>query len=244
MSVLFSYVGAVELVFIIRDVVHQIALHQRRLQENDEDLDDGLLRMQDALRKSISVARRRESDNVQCMQDGVQYENGYRVDSVSEDWIEVRRAIERGQQDGAGTRSSPDGRRSVESGGSRTSHSPDQSSNSYSHASANTVIETNAKANGKSKHKSSNQDIDPTDRSSSPEAADMHFDAYSESYLRSLDGIKMRPLVRDDGNRRRRAFKKSQSGSSNSSAVSSSREEELKMFTSLEEEEFEAIRKH
>ncbi|XP_023031867.1 trichohyalin isoform X2 [Drosophila willistoni] len=62
---------------------------------------------------------------------------------------------------------------------------------------------------------------------------------YTEDYLRSLDGIKSRPLVREDGSGRRRAFKKRRSsGSSNSSRDSrTSREEELKMFTSLEEEE-------
>lgn len=63
---------------------------------------------------------------------------------------------------------------------------------------------------------------------------------FSEEYLRSLDGIKGRPLMREDGSGRRRAFKKRRSsGSSNSSRDSrQSREEELKMFTSLEEEEF------
>ncbi|XP_017841976.2 trichohyalin isoform X1 [Drosophila busckii] len=62
---------------------------------------------------------------------------------------------------------------------------------------------------------------------------------YTEEYLRSLDGIKQRPLVREDGSGRRRAFKKRRSsGSSNSSRESrTSRDEELKMFTSLEEEE-------
>ncbi|XP_067643192.1 trichohyalin isoform X2 [Eurosta solidaginis] len=64
---------------------------------------------------------------------------------------------------------------------------------------------------------------------------------YTEDYLRSLDGIKQRPLVREDGSGRRRAFKKRRSsGSSNSSFDSrASRDEELKMFTSLEEEELQ-----
>uniref|UniRef100_A0A0K8U979 Reticulocyte-binding protein 2 a n=1 Tax=Bactrocera latifrons TaxID=174628 RepID=A0A0K8U979_BACLA len=64
---------------------------------------------------------------------------------------------------------------------------------------------------------------------------------YTEDYLRSLDGIKQRPLVREDGSGRRRAFKKRRSsGSSNSSFDSrASREEEVKMFTSLEEEELQ-----
>lgn len=73
-----------------------------------------------------------------------------------------------------------------------------------------------------------------------PEAEDYTSQqGYSEEYLRSLDGIKHRPLIREDGSGRRRAFKKRRSsGSSNSSRESrTSREEELKMFTSLEEEE-------
>ncbi|KPU78563.1 uncharacterized protein Dana_GF23943, isoform H [Drosophila ananassae] len=73
-----------------------------------------------------------------------------------------------------------------------------------------------------------------------PEGEDQVSDVqYTEEYLRSLDGIKNRPLVREDGSGRRRAFKKRRSsGSSNSSRDSrASRDEELKMFTSLEEEE-------
>lgn len=64
---------------------------------------------------------------------------------------------------------------------------------------------------------------------------------YTEDYLRSLDGIKQRPLIREDGSGRRRAFKKRRSsGSSNSSFESrASREEEVKMFTSLEQEELQ-----
>lgn len=216
-SILFSYVGAVEFVFIVRDIVHQVDLHQRRLQQSNEDLDDDLHRMQDTLKQQLCIARQCESENVQCMQDGILYENGYRVEDVADDWIEVRRAIEK--------------RHDVADG----SDSPDQSSNSQSNGSSNTVIENKkVDANGR------NDAI--RSHSSSPEAPDIHFDAYSESYLRSLDGIKLRPLVRDDGGRRRRAFKQNNSGSSQSSAVSLSREEELQMFTSLEEEEFEGLR--
>ncbi|KAH9640907.1 hypothetical protein HF086_011223 [Spodoptera exigua] len=67
---------------------------------------------------------------------------------------------------------------------------------------------------------------------------------YSEDFLRSLDGIKFRPLQRSDPSGRRRSFKKRHSSSSNSSRESrASREEELKMFTSLEEAEFERMNK-
>lgn len=52
--------------------------------------------------------------------------------------------------------------------------------------------------------------------------------------------MKFRPLQRDDGTGRRRSYKKRHSSSSNSSRDSkASREEELKIFTSLEEDEFE-----
>lgn len=244
LSVLFSYVGAMELVFIIRDIIHQIGLHQRQLQQSRDDSDDDLKRIQDSLRKSISVARRYESENIQCMQDGVLYENGYRVDSVTEDWIEVRRTIERGQ-DNVMNGNVLATRRSVGSADSDASDSLDHSSNS--HDSGDTVIENENVPidEGTANH---SVDVNTNDgntlrrNSSSPEITDIHFDAYSENYLRSLDGIKLKPMVRDEGGRRRRAFKSSQSGSSNSSVVSLSREEELKMFTSLEEEEFESLR--
>ncbi|XP_059052536.1 uncharacterized protein LOC131847094 isoform X1 [Achroia grisella] len=65
---------------------------------------------------------------------------------------------------------------------------------------------------------------------------------YSDDFLRSLDGIKYRPLQRSDPSGRRRSFKKRHSSSSNSSKESrASRDEELKMFTSLEETEFERM---
>lgn len=77
---------------------------------------------------------------------------------------------------------------------------------------------------------------------------DIHFDEYdrpsqfSDDYLRTLDGVKGRPLVRDDGTGRRRAFKKRNSGSSSSRDSRASREEELKQFTSLEEAEFASMK--
>ncbi|XP_055909437.1 trichohyalin isoform X1 [Eupeodes corollae] len=87
--------------------------------------------------------------------------------------------------------------------------------------------------------------FDEYERQAPDGGEDMPSLQYSDDYLRSLDGIKNKPLVREDGSGRRRAFKKRRSsGSSTSSRESrASREEELKMFTSLEEEESENIRK-
>ncbi|CAH0729010.1 unnamed protein product, partial [Brenthis ino] len=68
---------------------------------------------------------------------------------------------------------------------------------------------------------------------------------YSEDFLRSLDGIKYRPLQRSDPSFRRRSFRKRASSSSNSSRESrASRDEELKIFTSLEEAEFKSMNKN
>ncbi|XP_059615784.1 uncharacterized protein LOC132261177 isoform X1 [Phlebotomus argentipes] len=73
----------------------------------------------------------------------------------------------------------------------------------------------------------------------------IHFEEYErsssvpESSAPVVDGLKTRPLVRDDGTGRRRAFKKRDSSGSLDSKLS--REEELKMFTSLEEEEFRSM---
>ncbi|XP_055700793.1 oocyte zinc finger protein XlCOF6-like isoform X3 [Phlebotomus papatasi] len=73
----------------------------------------------------------------------------------------------------------------------------------------------------------------------------IHFEEFErsnsvpESSAPFVDGLKYRPLVRDDGTGRRRAFKKRNSSGSIDSKLS--REEELKMFTSLEEEEFKSM---
>lgn len=80
----------------------------------------------------------------------------------------------------------------------------------------------------------------PQQERQEPEGEDTNISQqYSDDYLRSLDGIKARPLSREDRSGRRIAFKKRRSsGSSNSSRDSrASRDEELKMFSSLEEEE-------
>ncbi|XP_011557471.3 paxillin isoform X4 [Plutella xylostella] len=74
------------------------------------------------------------------------------------------------------------------------------------------------------------------------EGAEKKDPAYSEDFLRSLDGIKYRPMQRSDPTNRRRSYKKRHSSSSTSSRESrASREEELKIFTSLEEAEFERM---
>lgn len=264
LSVLLSYVGAVELAFIVRDIVHQIGLHQRRIESNRSY--DELERIQQNLRDSLNLARSRsqscKSDDdvdatIELMQDGVQYENGYRV-SCAEDlaatarWVEARNAK-------INESLSSDDELNVLS-----DHSTHSLASSSQETSVKTVLENrnwdNVQRETK-RNKSSPQSpnsgerlSDESDRTSqlvSPtssllnEMPDLHFDEYTDDQMRALDGIKQRSLVRNEGGRNRRAFRKSGSSTSSSDErqeLQKSREDELKMFTSLEEEEFEMIR--
>lgn len=79
-----------------------------------------------------------------------------------------------------------------------------------------------------------------------PRAPEIRFELYERSCSLSeidrplVDGLKLaRPLVRDDGSGRRKSVKKR--NSSGSIDIKASREEELRMFTSLEEEEFSSF---
>lgn len=264
LSIFFSYVGAVEIAFIVRDIVHQVGLHQRHIESNRSC--DGLQQIQQNIRNSLKLARSRSQScddvvdsTVQFMQDGVQYEDGYRVTSAedvatAERWMEARSAkasekIERGNP-------SSDEECNVVS-----DHSTMSLPSSSQDNSTKTVLE-NESWNFVEMEKQQNEsprdeddlsdDGDRTSQLVSPisssvnEMPDMHFDEYSDAQMRALDGIKQRPLVRNDGTKRRRAFKKSGSSTSSSDErqeMRKSREEELKMFTSLEEEEFEMIKK-
>lgn len=79
-----------------------------------------------------------------------------------------------------------------------------------------------------------------------PMTPEIRFELYERSCSLSdvdrplVDGLKFqRPLVRDDGSGRRKSIRKR--NSSGSIEMKASREEELRMFTSLEEEEFSSL---
>lgn len=192
LSLLFSYVGAVELAFAVRDIAHQVCLHNEQKQEPQADDAAELRRIQISLRRSIREAQQAEiSPEEQVMQDGVVYENGYRVQEPSG---REQLATDRWTQ--------------------RRKELSDEETNN----------ETNNERNAPQIH------LEDVDRLN-----------YTEEQLAVMDGVKFRPIVRDDGSGRRKAFKKRQQSSSSTSSGEpnqrSSREDELKMFTSLEEEE-------
>lgn len=289
LSVLFSYVGAMELAFVVRDIYHQVDLHQQRLQNgedeqpsntDDEELkriqnalrsslaaltvadeqtadeqpatedepvtdDDELKRIQSSLRSSLVEASSAEDHNdAEQMQDGVQYENGYRV--VTDDSGYDEAAVERWNQ------------RRKELIDADAEISPSEALIK----SERTINETATRAkSSNANHLDAKQSVDSSSyEPNSPQSSvsidmpDIRFDEYERSdvndpndeQLRALDGIKFRPIVRDDGSGRHRAFKKRQQSSSSTESgeanTRSSREEELKMFTSLEEEELEKMK--
>lgn len=193
LSLLFSYVGAVELAFVVRDIAHQVALHNELQNGSPGDDQATLNQIQVTLRRSIKEARQSEiTPDERVMQDGVVYDNGYRVQEAS------------GREQLATDRWSQ----------RRKELSDEDSSN-------------NETTNERNVPQIQLDDVDRTE--------------YTEEQLAIMDGVKFRPIVRDDGSGRRKAFKKRQQSSSSTSSgepnLRSSREDELRMFTSLEEEE-------
>lgn len=223
LSILISYVGAVELFYIVKNVTHFICAHDRYQQQCCNDPND-LSVIQSDVREALAAARAKES--IHWMQDGVQYDNGYRVgkrDTVNENrWMEMRRRL-----------------------------SDDENSES-ARAKKNSDKPLNLDENYLSENKTnleqtiSSVDIDPPTVSKNEillTKPDSNESDISDDYLRSLDGIKHRPLVREDGSGRRRAFKKRRSSENTAidpESLKALREDELRLLSTLEQQEQES----
>lgn len=98
LSVLCSYMGAIELLFIVRDLTHQLALHQMRLRNEDPQQSD-ISVLQGKIRASIDALETVDLESVEQMQDGVLYKNGYRIENeqsvelVAQQWDERRKVM-------------------------------------------------------------------------------------------------------------------------------------------------------
>lgn len=310
LSILLSYVGGIELAFVIRDLTHQVALHERRLKRStslqDKDDDAELRRIQKGLRKSIVNAALADIQDLQTMQDGVAYDNGYRVEvdqsgeQAASQWndrrkelteepeIPVKSTVPPAEDSKNKQTKSIDGINEIDDesmdtlggipydngyrlnedsdgGGSvadrwikrrKELSAEDEQLGATTNSTYNqkNLPSENFIQNERTNEKTSrylaakpsedSSSYEPLSQQSSLDMPEIHFDDESnekpsEEQLRSMDGIKFRPIVRDDGSGRRRAFKKRQQSSSSTSScdLRSSREDELKMFTSLEEEE-------
>ncbi len=183
LSVLCSYMGAIELVFIVRDLTHQLAMHQMRL-KNGERKQSDISVLQDKIKASIDALETVELESVEQMQDGVLYKNGYRIDNeklindVAQQWDERRKVM------------------------------------CVAEVSTLESLPNSTVSNGNGIRNEFNFDDEPNEKNN------------------------YRPIVRDDRTERRKAFNKKRHSSSSSDSIRLSREEELKMFTSLEEEEY------
>lgn len=197
LSVLCSYMGAIELVFIVRDLTHQLAMHQMRLGNVGRNQSDISI-LQDKIKASIEALETIDIESVEQMQDGVLYKDGYRIENeqankkVAQQWDERRKVMCVSE--------------------ATTLESPSSNGNGiHTERTKNLNVNECTAGNGDS----SINDDEPDEQNN------------------------YRPIVRDDRTGRRKAFKKRNSSSSQSSdSIRLSREEELKMFTSLEEEEY------
>ncbi|KAJ6642302.1 hypothetical protein Bhyg_07249 [Pseudolycoriella hygida] len=96
LSVLCSYMGALEIVFIVRDITHQLALHQMRLRnEGQSDTSE----LQSKIKASINALETVDIESVEQMQDGVLYKDGYRIENersveeIAQKWEERRKVL-------------------------------------------------------------------------------------------------------------------------------------------------------
>lgn len=207
LSILFSYVGAVELMFIVRDIVHQVGLHHERMKLNQTSPKTtiiSLLDLQNNLRKSIKSAQERlcETDSVHSMADGVLYEEGYRVLSEEEqnssnNWLKARASIttEPSQSLKLSFKENCDGKAVTVNSCYQYDKLLCQDD---SMRSSNLSVDTSSFQIEKN-HLSDNIDRD--------EVLDIHFDEYSQDYLHALDGATKKGYRKNEDSRRRKSCK-------------------------------------
>lgn len=197
LSILFSYVGAVEFMFIVRDIIHQVGLHHNRmkLQQSTEPAMT-LADLQQNLRKSIKSAHERlcENDSVSTMADGVQYDQGYRIagaddTTVASRWLEMRAnaTVHESMADGNGIASSAVAK-------SEEAPSSDNASLYSSSLSVETVVDR-YRASSDSDDEFEmipEQSQDGADNIDGNQVPDIHFDEYPEAH--QMDGIQRQML--------------------------------------------------
>lgn len=220
LSILFSYVGAVEFVFIVRDIIHQVGRHNDQMKLNGESESSmSLADLQQNLRKSIKSARERlcENDAVLTMADGIQYEQGYRVSNGDDQtaanrWLEMRANATIHEPQPPPPHYADGNSLAI----SKNDELPCSDNNSIysSSVSVNTVVENNkyqtAALNDDDERDDdaeTNATINQSNQSSSiddNEVPDIHFDEYPEAHLHNLDGINRKALHKIDESKGRR----------------------------------------
>lgn len=262
-SLLVSYVGALELIFVVKHLYHWIYQHQRHLLQGGSD-GETIEEMQERIKAAIEEAKLMEFGDYKAMVDGVLYKDGFRVDPETID-IQKEREMEKMKRQVIGgaenhleehleeVHEEPCVKVVIppkEKTPAARLPTPDASTPSITDAQRSNTLSEKQIARERTSRSPAGE-IQTVNYSESerqaPDGEDhVPVEQYSEDYLRSLDGIKHRPLVRDDGTSHRRAFKKRRSSDDSISSIDSrkSREEEVQMFTSLEEEEFEKMKRN
>lgn len=219
LSILFSYVGAMELMFIVRDIVHRVGLHHEQMNLNQSPSKTtsassssiSLHDLQQNLRTSIKSAHERlhETDSIQLMADGVQYEEGYRVPNDDERnilkrWMEARASVTIEHSHSLKFNSLENDCDVETSAGVIDTQNDDTFIKDdcvtlrSSTSSVQRVVEYQKNVTGVDDD-SSNDDDDVQQS--------IHFDEYSQDYLRALDGIAVKGQKKNEESRRRKSYK-------------------------------------
>lgn len=247
-SVIVGYMGALEFFFIARHLYHWTMRHCQKYDENS------LAHIQEQLKSAIAVAAEREKNGYKAMEDGVLYKDGFRIDpdAIVESSFDKPPLLPENLsiEDHMPQKQTPqEPEKNITHTITQTlktqfSQDPEQDSrHSFKsklklpeNISEESIEPQSSKSSFSTQISSEGPPILEDREREDPEGEPTQ---YPDDYLRSLDGLKNKPLTRDDGTGRRKAYKmRRSSDSSNSSRDSrTSRDEELKMFTSLEERE-------
>lgn len=247
-SVIVGYMGALEFFFIARHLYHWTMRHCQKYDENS------LAHIQEQLKSAIAVAADREKNGYKAMEDGVLYKDGFRIDPDS--IVDIENKIEKFDSilekpnepeilEAPDISSTTPSRTITQTLKTQFSQDPEQDNKSFKsklkhpeNISEESVEPQSSKSSFSTQISSEGPPI-LEDREREDPEGEGEPTQYPDDYLRSLDGLKNKPLTRDDGTGRRKAYKmRRSSDSSNSSRDSrTSRDEELKMFTSIEEKE-------
>ncbi|XP_031620250.1 zinc finger protein 431 isoform X2 [Contarinia nasturtii] len=230
LSILFSYVGAVELMFIVRDIVHQVGLHHERMKINrSPSKATSLLDLQNDLRKSIKSAQEHlcETDSIHSMADGVLYDQGYRIlsddeQNIAKNWLEARanvtieplHSIKLNIKDNYGAEAVTNSCNQYEE-----LVSQDDSLRSSS-LSLDTIIE-----NQKNSFQIENNHL--SDNSDKNEMLNIHFDEYSQDYSYPSDEITKKGQRKNEDARRRKSYKMFTVGHSGADILQRRRSEDV-----------------
>lgn len=236
LSILFSYVGAMELIFIVRDIVHRVGLHheQMKLNQSPSKINQksssssfSLQDLQQNLRTSIKSAHERlhETDSIQLMADGVQYEEGYRVpnddeQNTSKRWMEARASVTIERSHNTKLNALENNCAVVTS--AATIHTKNDGmfieddcvTQRSSSSNAETVVEYQKNVDNRvdsDDDTRKNTQLNDVNNDTSYDGDDVHqsihFEEYSQDYLHALDGILKKGQKKTEELRRRKSYK-------------------------------------